>query len=142
MGKLKITHTSGGQIRDAKISPTLVGGANVGGTGGLTSQTGNQIKVRCKIGSNANADASILGQKGIRKFRVQDSAGNKGACKLVNKANGSLLAGEMNIVITKIDASTVFASRITNKFVYDFSGNRYRYHLAAQATPFVQVAYA
>ena len=40
------------------------------------------------------------------------------------------------------DASTFQASRITNKFVYDFAGNKYRYKLAAATATFVSVAYA
>jgi hypothetical protein len=35
-----------------------------------------------------------------------------------------------------------YASRITNKFVYDFAGNKYRYRLAAPDDTFVQVASA
>ena len=144
MGKLKITSTdTSGQTHDRYVMPTQIpAGTFVGGTGGDTGQTGRQIQARCKIGSNANADCFIIAQKGSHKFRVQDASSNKGVCKLVNKANGSLLAGEMNLVITKLDASTVFASKITNKFVWDFSGNKYRYRLATQASPFVKVNYA
>jgi hypothetical protein len=46
-------------------------------------------------------------------------------CTLVNKANGSLAAGEMNILCTKADTTTFYAKRITNKYVMDFSDNKY-----------------
>lgn len=46
-------------------------------------------------------------------------------CELVNKANGSLAAGEMNILCTKADTTTFYAKRITNKYVIDFSNNKY-----------------
>ena len=142
MGKFKITKTdTSGQIHDRFAMQDQQGGANVGGTGGLTSQTGRQIQVRVKIGSNANANGSILAKKGRKIFRVTDGT-NTGNCMLVNKANGSLLANEMSILITLLDTTTAYASRITNKFVWDFAGNKYRYHLATQATPFVMVAYA
>jgi hypothetical protein len=36
---------------------------------------------------------------------------------------------------------TRFASRINNKYVHDFDGNRYRYHLAAPDSNFVRVWY-
>jgi hypothetical protein len=48
----------------------------------------------------------------------------------------------MSIVVTKADATTFRASRITNKFVYDFAGNKYRYWFAAANATFVSVANA
>jgi hypothetical protein len=99
-------------------------GISTGLTGGLTSLTGNQIQPRVKIGSNANANGSILAAKGSRKFKVTDGT-NTGICTLVNKANGSLADDEMNILCTKADTSTFYAKRINNKFVWDFSDNKY-----------------
>ena len=126
MAKLKITKTSAsGVLVDAHISPTIVNGYNVGGTGGLTSQAGQQIRPYVKIGSASAAAGSILFQKGAHKFRVTDGT-NTGTCTLANAGSGSLTANQMSITVTKADSSTFYASRITNKFVYDFVGNRYR----------------
>ena len=44
---------------------------------------------------------------------------------MVNKANGSLAAGEMNLLCSRADASTFYAKRVTNKHVWDFSDNKY-----------------
>ena len=67
----------------------------------------------------------------------QDAAGNKGVCTLVNKAKGSLAAGEMSIAFYNQSAATAYASRITNKWVYDYTSpikKKYRYWVAAATT--------
>ena len=98
MAKLKITHTSGGQLRDRYTGPHYINGAYVGGTGGLTSQTGRQIQGQSYINGASSQTCSILAQKGAHKFRVQDALGNKGICTLMNSPN--VTAGKMNILIT------------------------------------------
>jgi len=98
MAKLKITHTSGGQLRDRYTGPHYINGAYVGGTGGLTSQTGSQIQGQSYINGASSQTCSILAQKGAHKFRVQDALGNKGICTLMNSPN--VTAGKMNILIT------------------------------------------
>ena len=145
---IKITNTTSGTARldnaqqtDKYVSPTLVGGAHFGGTGGLTSQTGYQIQPAVKVGGASAGTGSIITQKGAHKFRVTDGT-NVGICTLANKASGSLCNNEMSITVTKADTTTFYASRITNKYVWDFAGVRYRYHLAAATADFVQVARA
>jgi hypothetical protein len=226
---LKITHTetATGQIHDRYAMQQLVNGSPVGGTGGLTSQTGNQIAPRVKIGGNAEAAGSIRTQKGSKKFRVTDGT-NTGVCTLVNLATptaastmsirvdtATLTAGTANayvvsgastsafvtgnfagpvplavgqvvlgtgatgtVTITAVNTTsnvtvgytsqtfanvaggtfytTVYASRISNKYVRDFGNNgnpqagtiggfnpnEYRYHLAEPDSIFVKVAYA
>ena len=59
--------------------------------------TGHEIKITAKVGSNATGDGYIIKQRGSKTFKV-DVAGNVGICKLVDKADNDLLAGEMNIV--------------------------------------------
>ena len=143
MAKFKITVTeSNGQIHDRYASPQYINGAFTGGTGGDTGQTGRQIQGACYITGISQQDCFLVAQKGRKEFRVQDALANRGNCTLVNKAKGSLLAGEMSITITTAAPATLYASRITNKFVYDFAGNKYRYHLATADSTFVQVAYA
>ena len=86
MAKLKITHNNNGTPTDAYVSPTLVGGAHFGGTGGVTTQSGYQIQPTVKVGSNTATTGNILFQKGSHKFRVSDNANpnNIGTCTLVN----------------------------------------------------------
>ena len=60
-----------------------------------------------------------------------------GICTLANKASGSLAAGEMSIAVVNLSAATSYASRITNKWVYDYTSpikKKYRYWLAAATT--------
>jgi hypothetical protein len=73
---------------------------------------GNQIKVRAKVGSNSVADGYIISQRSTRRFKV-NANGNVAVCKLVDKADGSLLANEMNITVLT-DANTL--SRVTKLF--------------------------
>lgn len=134
MAKLKIAGINNGVPTDRGIA------SGNGGVGGLTSLSGNQIQPTVKIGSASAASGSIIAQKGRSEFRVTDST-NIGNCTLVNLATPTV-ANTMSIVVTKSDASTFQASRITNKFVYDFAGNKYRYKLAAATATFVSVAYA
>jgi hypothetical protein len=140
MAKLKIASINNGTQTDRFVSPTLISGNYIGGTGGLTSLSTNTIQPTVKIGSAAAAAGSIILQKGMHKFRVTDGT-NTGTCTLVNLATPTV-ANTMSIVVTKSDASTFRASRITNKFVYDFAGNKYRYWFAAATTTFVSVANA
>jgi hypothetical protein len=48
-----------------------------------------------------------------------------GTCTLANSANGTLANDTMTITCTKADASTFRAKRITNKYVMDFSDNKF-----------------
>ena len=133
--KLKIAKTG----KDLFVSPTLISGNHIGGTGGDTGIAGNQIQGACKIGSNAAAACWLVRQKGASKFLVQDANTNRDICTLVNKAQGILAAGEMSIAVTTTGGN-FYASRITNKFVHDFSGNKYRYWFSAPTEIFAQVA--
>lgn len=62
------------------------------------SGAGNQIKVRAKIGSNAEGAGFIVEQLGTTRFKVT-VGGNTGICKIVDKNDGVLAANEMTISI-------------------------------------------
>lgn len=96
MAKLKISQTNSvsGTQTDKFISPTLINGNHIGGVGGLTSQSGLQIKPTVYVTGGSAAAGSILAQKGAHKFRVTDGT-NTGVCKLVNST--TLAAGQMNL---------------------------------------------
>jgi hypothetical protein len=66
------------------------------------SGSGDQIKVRAKIGSNSEGDGFIVRQRGTNRFTVTVGS-NTGVCTLVNKNTGSLAADEM-IVNVATDA--------------------------------------
>ena len=133
--KLKIAKIN----KDTYVSPILIDGNHIGGTGGDTGLAGNQIQGSCKIGNNAASACWVVRQKGAHKFLVQDTSANRGICTLVDKAQSSLSDNEMSILVTTTTGS-FYASRITNKFVYDFTGNKYRYWFAAAIATFVQVS--
>lgn len=109
MAKLKITQSSSitnvtypKPIGDRYVNPDLIGGAHIGGTGGLTSQTGFQIQPAVYVftsnGASSNATGSILAQKGQHRFRVTDGT-YTGDCRLANAPQANLTAGSMSITI-------------------------------------------
>ncbi len=96
MAKLKISKSYGGGVIDANVSPTLVNGYHVGGTGGNTTVGGQQIQPNVFITGGSQLSGNIIAQKGSHKFRVWDGT-RVGTCTLVN--SGTLAAGQMNILI-------------------------------------------
>lgn len=101
--------------------------------GGDTTLTGNQIKCRVKIGTNAEADGWIIRQKGARKYLVSDGT-NIGQCVLANTANGSLVANTMTVTATLFDASTVRLAKFSDSYGYSFAGVGYYLTFGAAAT--------
>lgn len=138
MAKLKIAHKTNGTLIDQKVRPALDNGTVVGGTGGqgqsITSTGVTTIAVTYNTDANVQVTTGyIFNQKGIRQFRVANAAAVGTAVTtvtLVNKAAGALAAEEARITCYNTSNVAFAASRITNKFVYDFSGNKYRYVLA------------
>ena len=101
MAKLKFSNTTSQTSvtypqpqGDRFISPTLINGNHIGGVGGLTSQTGLQIKPTVYVTGGSALPGSIISQKGAHKFRVSDGT-LTGICKLVNST--TLAAGQMNL---------------------------------------------
>ena len=139
MAKLKIAHKTNGTLADQKVRPLLDNGTTqVGGTGGqgqsITTSGVKTIAVTYNTTANAQVTTGyIIAQKGIRKFLVANAAAvgtSISTVTLVNKAAAALGPVEARITGYNTSSATFVASRITNKFVYDFSGNRYRYVLA------------
>lgn len=140
MAKLKIAHKqTNGTLSDQTVRPLLDDGTTqVGGTGGpgqsVTSTGVKTIAVTYNTDANVQVTTGyIFNQKGIKEFRVANAAAVGTAVTnvtLVDKATTALLAGEATIACYNTSSVAFNAKRITNKFVYDFSGNRYRYVLA------------
>jgi hypothetical protein len=138
MAKLKIAHKlTDGTLTDQKVRPTT-NGTTIGGTGGqgqsITTTGVKTIAVTYNTTANVQVTTGyIIRQKGVRKFRVANAASVGTSIEtvtLVNKVAGALTADEARITAYNTSNTAFAASRITNKFVYDFSGNRYRYVLA------------
>jgi hypothetical protein len=111
-------------VDDAYVSPILVNGSHIGGTGGNTSITGQQIQPQVyinKIGGSS-LPGSIIAQKGSHKFEVTDGT-LVGKCTLTNSPN--LTAGQMNILINlntaaaNIAAANVAGGATSTTVTYD-----------------------
>jgi hypothetical protein len=148
MAKLKIAHKSAsGTLHDQKTSPTVANvGGYYGGTGGanqtLTSTGVKTILVEYNTASNVQVtDGYVVAQKGIRKFLVANVATASvktsvytATVRLVNAATDNARTVNQGTISCYSPANVAFnASRITNKYVYDFTSPtplRYRYVLS------------
>ena len=63
-------------------------------------------------GGSMRTTGDILKQEGSRRYLIQNTDG-KGICNLVGKANGSLVAGEMNIIATDFNGNTYYVTKLT-----------------------------
>jgi hypothetical protein len=92
MGKFKIQ-------KSATVNQYADAGNVIGGTGGLTSIAGTQIRPNVYItGASTGAYGSIKQQKGRGKFLVTDGT-YTGQCTLQNLPNANLSSGQMSIGI-------------------------------------------
>jgi hypothetical protein len=97
------------------------------------SGAGDQIKVRAKIGSNAEGDGVIVSQRGSKKFKVT-VGGNTGDCFLVDKANGSLAANEMTITVLTDAGQLVRATKISAHRVSTVAGTSFAWTFDGSTT--------
>ena len=96
----------------------------VGGTDTLSNVSHPVLKVRVKIGGNAEADGYIIRQKGASKYLVSDGS-NTGVCVLANSADAALANDTMTITAQDSGSTEFRIKRMSNKFCLDFSDNRY-----------------
>lgn len=152
MAKLKIAHKrSDGTLADQYVRGVDSNSVQPGGTGGqgstITSTGVATINVVYKTSAGDSVSSGyITTQKGAHKYRVANTAAEGTGVTTVTLANvtgntstilSGLSAGQGAITFyppTGSGNTQVAASRITNKFVYDFSGNKYRYKLGGNAT--------
>jgi hypothetical protein len=142
---LKISHErSDGTLVDQRVSTTI---SSIGATGGrpqwVTVQGVKTVKVQFRdAGGILHANAYIIAQKGSKQFLVANAVGateshthsnaSVTVCTLAagaDAANGAPASGAstMSIAGYTTASAAFYASRISNKFVFDQSGNRYRY---------------
>lgn len=144
---------SPGSLHDQSISTTV---ASLGGVGGIpqwiTVDGAKTIKVQFRDSSGIlHANAYIVRQKGSKSFLCANAVGaveglthanaSVTTCVLTagaDAANAAPAAGTSVCTIVGYDTSSAafYASRITNKYVYDQSNNKYSYRsdVAANAT--------
>lgn len=151
---LKIAHVqSDGTIVDQNISTTVT---SLGGVGGIpqwiTVNGVKTIKVQFRDSSGIlHANAYIVRQKGSKSFMCANAVGaveglthanaSVTTCVLTagaDVANAAAATGSSVCTIIGYDTSSAafYASRVTNKYVYDQSNNKYSYRsdVAANAT--------
>jgi len=100
---------------------------------GNTAEAGQQIVVRVKIGSNAEANGFIIKQKSARRYLVTDGT-NVGICTLSDLANGALTDNTMTVSFTLDNASVVRARKLSNRTFADFAGQRRKWTFASSNT--------
>jgi hypothetical protein len=93
----------------ATVNQYFDAGNVIGGTGGLTTIAGTQIRPNVFVTGSAGY-GSILAQKGRGKFLVQDGSGNKGQCTLANVPNANLASAQMTITVN----TSSFAANVGN----------------------------
>ena len=134
MAKLKITESSTVDTGYPQV---------FGGTGGKPSTiTSGPKTINVVYNTAANAAVSagyVVAQKGARKFlcansAVGDDSTDLTVVTLVDKTSANLLAGEGRIACYNTSNVAFNASRITNKYVYDFNGGKYIYKIDTVAT--------
>ena len=98
-------------------APAVVFNASVGSTGTgvsvLTSSvTNNALAVNANVAGGGALAGDIVKQEASRRYLVKTSAGTD-QCKLVAKGDGSLAAGEMNLIATDVNAATYYVTKLT-----------------------------
>ena len=93
--------------------------------------SGNELKCRFHNGT-AEVNGWIIKQKGSRRYRCSDGT-NEANCKLVDKAQGSLAAGEMTVTV-KDDGGTIRqVTKITGHRVLLDTGSSSRWTFTTDA---------
>jgi hypothetical protein len=142
---LKISHQrSDGALVDQKVSTTI---SSVGGTGGrpqwITSTGVKTIKAEYRDSAGIlHANAYIIAQRGSTSFFVANAVGalenrthsnaSVTLCTIAagaDAANGTPSSSASTVAIAGYNTSNAafYASRISNKFVWDQNDVRYRY---------------
>jgi len=119
MGKFKIQKSA--TVNVGFDFNNQIDGVLIGGTGGNTNITGDQIQVQANL-AVAQGSAFIV-KGGVHKFLVSNS-NTTTTCLLVNKDTGNLQAGQMSIQAYHWDGyngNSFYVSKMSNKFVWDFS---------------------
>jgi hypothetical protein len=84
------------------------------------ADTNNNIKVQFHNGTESK-QGYIVKQVGARRFQCKDAACNLAVCKLVYKAAGSLLSGEMSITVKQDDGTVDQVIKISARVLTTFT---------------------
>jgi hypothetical protein len=96
----------------------VVGGANT-----IANVAYPVLAVNANINGAGSVTAFIVRQKGSIQYLVASVANTQvqGICTLANTANAALLAADTMSITFNAGAGNVVASKLTNKFIWDYS---------------------
>ena len=97
---------------------------------GEPTADGNEIKVRFRATGQAEANGWIVKQLGSKKFRCYDGT-NTMDCTLVDKAQGTLVAGEMTITVKDDGGTARQVTKIAGRMVTLDTGSRIAWNFDA-----------
>ena len=115
MAKLKIQSATGSStLRDAFVSPILINGNHIGGTGGDTALANATIRCSFIRDSGGAVDTGfIVFQKGMRKFEVNNTSNaNVTVASLVNKQSTELTAANTMTILA--NTMTILGANVAN----------------------------
>lgn len=118
MAKLKIQKTNTvanpDVTVDSYVSPTLINGNHIGGTGGDNSQTVPTIQCSFLRSVGGAVDTGyIIFQKGMRKFEVNNTSdANTTVATLVNKVSSELSAA--NTMVIAATTASILGANVAN----------------------------
>jgi hypothetical protein len=113
VGAISVTSTGSGYVNVPTVTPsagnaTFAATLTAGGSSGLFVTA----FLLAKDGGVSADGADIMKQEASTRYLVRNNQG-KGQCRLVAKANGSLLAGEMNLIATDHLGGTYYVTKLT-----------------------------
>jgi hypothetical protein len=101
----------------------------VGGANSVANVAYPVVSCSANINGGGNVTAFIIRQKGATKYLVADTANvlSNSVCILTDTDAANLTANTMNITFSYDGniANTVNVSKLTNKYVWDYSDTRY-----------------
>jgi hypothetical protein len=109
INSIVVTEAGKGYTTVPAVTTSPSGNATL--TAVLTTTRGNGLSVTVNLGAGAAA-ADIMKQASSARYLVRTAAA-QGVCKLVAKASGSLLDGEMNLIATDSLGSTYYVRKLT-----------------------------
>jgi hypothetical protein len=94
------------------------------------------LVVSVKIGnSKADPFGSVLEQLSETEFKVEDTNGNQGVCKLVEKQTDDLDSNEMSLLGFVLSSSTfVYISKLVRNIMEDFENNKFSWDVENDST--------
>jgi hypothetical protein len=110
---ITLSVVNAGTFTNATLTFTDIGDNADPGVVTLTNTRFNGLAVTAFIpGGSSGVLTDIMKQQSSRRYLVQNAQG-RGTCRLVAKADGALVAGEMNLIATDSAGGTYYVTKLT-----------------------------